>query len=542
VELTKLFVTEKKADQFSGDLLVFCVEQVEKKAFKCENAVIQGWLEQMGALDEFSAKEAECLLLYPRAQGKEGDAIASFSSRRLLLLGLGEVEGLNSDELRERYRAGGGVVAQQSARVKAKKIMICLPEMTGLRAKAVAECLSEGVLLGDYRFMKYKKDDPKGETYTGLEEIRMGVRAVTDAVQKGARAGQIAAYAARAARDMANEPGNGWTPSHFAAHGRMLAKKYSLKCTVLDKDDMKRLGMGGILAVNQGSREPPRMVILEYRPVEKSSTLLVVGKGLTFDSGGISLKPPAGMEEMKYDMCGGAAVMALMQAIGEERPDMGIVAIIPSTDNMAGGSALKPGDIITHYNGITSEVVNTDAEGRLILADALAYGVEKFKPDYVIDLATLTGAVIIGLGHHRTGLLGNNDDLAARLLSAGERSAEPLWRLPLGKEYAKQIESQVADIKNTGGKSAGTITGAAYLQKFVGDTPWAHLDIAGTAWEFTEKSYIPKGPSGVGVRTLLELVRRWKKEGDKRQKTGNRRQETEDRRQKTGDRRQETAD
>ena len=190
----------------------------------------------------------------------------------------------------------------------------------------------------------------------------------------------------------------------------------------------------------------------------------------------------------------------------------GVIAIVPSTDNMAGGAALKPGDIITHYNGLTSEIVNTDAEGRLILADALAYGLEKFKPDCVIDLATLTGAAIVGLGHHRTALLGNNDELVARLLAAGDRSGEPLWRLPLGKEYTKQIESLVADMKNTGGKSAGTITAAAYLEKFVGDTPWVHLDIAGTAWEFTEKSYVPKGPSGIGVRTLLELVRKWKKE------------------------------
>ena len=390
--------------------------------------------------------------------------------------------------------------------------MICLPDILGIRAKEVAECISEGVLLGDYRFLKYKKNDPEEKSYRGLEEIRLGVRASTDAVLKGMRNGQLAALAAREARDMANEPGNAWTPSHFAAHGRMLAKKYSLKCTVLDKDDMKRLGMGGILAVNQGSSEPPKMVILEYRPIHKSQTVLIVGKGLTFDSGGVSLKPAAGMEDMKYDMCGGAAVMALMQAVGEERPDLGVVAIIPSTDNMAGCSALKPGDIITHYNGLTSEIVNTDAEGRLILADALAYGLEKFKPDYVIDLATLTGAVIVGLGHHRTGLLGNNDELVGRLLAAGERSGEPLWRLPLGKEYSKQIESKVADIKNTGGKSAGTITAAAYLQKFVGETPWAHLDIAGTAWEFTEKSYVPKGPSGIGVRILLELVRKWKKE------------------------------
>lgn len=513
MDLTKLIVTEKKAEQFAGDLLVYCVGQAsKKKRLKCDNAMIQSLLEQLGPMGEFSGKEGECLLMYPQAVRKGSDLPATLSAKRLLLLGLGELEEKGVDDLRERCRQAGGVAAQQAAKVKAVKLMICLPEIIGLRTKAVAECFSEGVLLGDYRFLKYKKKDSADEPYQGLIEICLGVRAATDAIHKGARQGQIAAAAACQARDMANEPGNGWTPSHFAAHGRMLAKKYSLKCTVLEKDDMKRLGMGGILAVNQGSSEPPRMVILDYRPIVASQVLLVVGKGLTFDSGGISLKSASGMEEMKYDMCGGAAVMGLMQAIGEERPDLRVVAIVPSTDNMAGGAALKPGDIITHYNGLTSEIVNTDAEGRLILADALAYGVEKFKPDYVVDLATLTGAVIVGLGHHRTGVLGNNDELVGRLLAAGDRCAEPLWRLPLGKEYTKQIESQVADIKNTGGKSAGTITAAAYLEMFVGETPWAHLDIAGTAWEFTEKSYIPKGPSGTGVRTLLELVRRWKKE------------------------------
>ena len=509
MESTKLLITEKKPEQFNGDMLVYCLEQSQKGVLKCENTTVQGWLKQAGSLEEFSAKSEESLLFYPQAENKSGN----FATKRLLIVGLGKIEGREPvDELRERCRLTGGAIAQQAARVKAKKIMICLPEILGIRAKEVAECISEGVLLGDYRFLKYKKNDPEEKSYRGLDEIRLSVKASTDDVLKGMRVGQVAALAAREARDMAYEPGNGWTPSHFAAHGRMLAKKYSLKCTVLDKDAMKRLGMGGILAVNQGSMEPPKMVILEYRPIRKSQTVLIVGKGLTFDSGGVSLKPAAGMEDMKYDMCGGAAVMALMQAVGEERPDLGVIAIIPSTDNMAGGSALKPGDIITHYNGLTSEIVNTDAEGRLILADALAYGLEKFKPDCVIDLATLTGAVIVGLGHHRTGLLGNNDELVGRLLAAGERSGEPLWRLPLGKEYTKQIESKVADIKNTGGKSAGTITAAAYLEKFVGDTPWAHLDIAGTAWEFTEKSYVPKGPSGIGVRTLLELVRKWKKE------------------------------
>ncbi len=503
---TKLLVTEKIPEQFTGDLLVYCIEKSQKGALQCENTTVSSWL-QAGSFGEFQAKTGELLLFYPQAE-KTSD----FAAKRLLVVGLGKFEEQDShDERRERCRQIGGIIAQQAAKAKAGKIMICLPEITGLRAKEVAECCTEGLLLGDYRFLKYKKDNPEEEVYQGLEEVRLSGQNNTDAVHKGMHAGQIAALAAREARDMAHEPGNCWTPSHFAEHGRMLAKKYALKCTVLDKDDMRRLGMGGILAVNQGSAEPPVMVILEYRPIIKAQTVLLVGKGLTFDSGGICLKPASCMEEMKYDMCGGAAVLAVMQAIGEERPDLGVIAIIPATDNLASGAALKPGDIITHYNGLTTEVINTDAEGRMILADALAYGLEQFQPDCVIDVATLTGAVIVALGNHHSGLLGNNDELVSRILAAGLRSGEPLWRLPLGKEYTKLIESQVADIKNSGGKTAGTITAAAYLEKFVGSTPWVHLDIAGTAWGFTEKSYVPKGPSGIGVRTLLELVRNWKK-------------------------------
>ncbi len=268
--------------------------------------------------------------------------------------------------------------------------------------------------------------------------------------------------------------------------------------------------MGGIIAVNKGSKEPPKLIVLDYIPEKKGDTILLVGKGLTFDSGGISLKPAAGMMDMKYDMCGGAAVLATMETVVKEKPGVRVVAIIPATDNMSGSDALKPGDIITHYGGITSEIENTDAEGRLILADALAYGIEKYEPHCVIDLATLTGAVIIALGHHCSGLFSNNDILVDTLKKAGDTCGEPLWRLPLGKAYSKQIESKVADVKNMGGRPAGSSTAAAYLQKFIGDTPWAHIDIAGTAWNFTEKPYIPKGPSGVGVRTLIEFIRKWK--------------------------------
>lgn len=290
-----------------------------------------------------------------------------------------------------------------------------------------------------------------------------------------------------------------------------LARTYSFSCKVLDKAAMKKLRMGGVLGVNQGSDLPPKMVVLEYRTGKKVPTLLLVGKGLTFDSGGISLKPSAGMGDMKYDMCGGAAVLAAMAAVGEERPEgLDVVAIVPTTENMPGPGAIKPGDVISQYGGKTVEVLNTDAEGRLILADALAYGIEKFKPAAVVDLATLTGAVIVGLGHHRSGLLSNNQKLVKKLIAAGERSGEPLWQLPLAPEYSKQMQSTVADLKNVDKRDAGTITAAAFLQEFVGKTPWAHLDIAGTAWDFTEKSYIPKGPSGVGVRLLIELIRNWR--------------------------------
>jgi leucyl aminopeptidase len=311
---------------------------------------------------------------------------------------------------------------------------------------------------------------------------------------------------------MANEPGNVWTPTSFAEFGSKLAKTYGFTCKVLSKAEMLSLKMGGILGVNSGSAQPPKMVILEYKTAPRNPTLLLVGKGLTFDSGGISLKPPKGMEEMKFDMCGGAAVLGAMQAVGEEKPKgINIIGIVPATENLPGPTALKPGDIITIYGGKTVEVVNTDAEGRLILADALAYGIKQYNPQAVIDLATLTGAVVIGLGHHKTGLLSNNDDLAQKVMAAGDRSGEPLWRLPLGPEYSKQIKSKVADIKNVGNRAAGTITAAAFLQEFVGETAWVHLDIAGTAYNFTEKSYVPdKGPSGTGVRTLLELIRNWK--------------------------------
>ena len=504
--------TTQSVEKYKGDMLVYFVHKQNKKVPFCENKNVQNTIKLAFQAGDFSGKEGETLLFYPPGKGK-------IPAKRVLVVGLGKAEEGKSDNgltpannWRENYRKAGGKVSATALKTKASKIMAAIPESFILDRRETAECLTEGFMLGAYQFKKYIKSTEEDEPQGKINEVLLYTSKEKGAASKGLANGKAAALGGISARDMANEPGNVWTPTRFAELGRKLAKKYNFACKVLSKANMQRLKMGGILGVNSGSAEPPKMVILEYKTSKRNPTLLLVGKGLTFDSGGISLKPPLGMEEMKFDMCGGAAVLGAMQAIGEEQPKgINVVGMVPTTENLPGPSALKPGDIITIYGGKTVEVINTDAEGRLILADALAYGIKQYKPKAVVDLATLTGAVVIGLGHHRTGLLSNDDDLAYKVMAAGDRSGEPLWRLPLGPEYTKQIKSKVADIKNVGNRAAGTITAAAFLQEFVGDVAWAHLDIAGTAYNFTEKPYIPsKGPSGIGVRTLLELIRNWK--------------------------------
>ena len=504
--------TTQDVEKYKGDMLVYFVHQQNKKVPACKNKYVKNTIKRAFQAGDFSGKEGETLLFYPTGKGK-------LLAKRVLVVGLGKAEegksnnGLTSADMwRENYRKAGGKVSETALKTKAGKILAVMPEPFILDLQETAECLTEGFILGGYQFKKYKKTIEEDELQSKIKELLLFTDKEKGAVNKGLRMGRVAAFAGVAARDMANEPGNVWTPTRFAEAGRKLAKTHNLSCKILSKVNMQRLKMGGILGVNSGSAQPPKLIILEYKTSARNPTLLMVGKGLTFDSGGISLKPPKGMDEMKFDMCGGAAVLGAMQAVGEEKPKgINIVAIVPATENLPGSSALKPGDIITIYGGKTVEVLNTDAEGRLILADALAYGIKQYKPKAVVDIATLTGAVVIGLGHHRTGLLSNDDELAQKTMDAGDRSGEPLWRLPLGPEYSKQIKSKVADIKNIGNRGAGTITAAAFLQEFVGDIAWVHLDIAGTAYNFTAKSYIPnKGPSGIGVRTLLELIRNWK--------------------------------
>jgi leucyl aminopeptidase len=304
-----------------------------------------------------------------------------------------------------------------------------------------------------------------------------------------------------------NSPGNEVNPSYLAETAKGIAKQQALRCKILQKQDMQKLQMGCLLGVAQGSAQPPVLIMLEHAPNGTTEApIVLVGKGITFDSGGISIKPAANMEDMKMDMAGGAAVLGTMQALAQLRYSRRVIGLVPASENLPSGTAIKPGDILRAMSGKTVEIINTDAEGRLILADALSYAVQTLKPACIIDLATLTGAVVIALGNYATGMMGTDETMMARLRAAGERTAERVWQLPLFEEYSKQIKSDFADIKNTGGREAGSITGGAFLKEFVGETPWVHLDIAGTAWTRESKPYVPKGATGVGIRLLVDTL------------------------------------
>jgi leucyl aminopeptidase len=312
------------------------------------------------------------------------------------------------------------------------------------------------------------------------------------------------------ARDLANEPANRLTPMMLVDRARQIAAEAGLECEVLERERMQELGMGALLGVAQGSAEPPALIVLRYQPQQGDSSahLGLVGKAVTFDTGGISIKPADGMEKMKYDMSGGAATIAAMRAIAQLKPSIRVTGFIPTVENMPGSRAQRPGDIVTTLSGKTVEVINTDAEGRLILADAMAYARQQ-GCTHMIDAATLTGAIVVALGHVHVGLFGNDDALLAKIQNAANASGERMWRMPLDDDYKEYLKSPFADLSNVGGRWGGAITAAYFLKEFAGDTPWAHLDIAGTAWLDDAKPYMAKGPTGVGVRTFVNLALNW---------------------------------
>ncbi len=422
--------------------------------------------------------------------------------KKIILFGLGKREDFNLNKARE-------AIAKVAVYIKDNNIKeFSFKLFNDTNPYDAAFCTVEAVKLALYQFLDFKtqglNDIKKIEHFTIVADPNNFME-----VDKGIKDALMLTNAIYYVRNLQNNPSNIVTPSYLADEAIKMAAKFKLKCTILEKKDMEKLGMGGILAVSKGSDHPPKFIILEYNGGKE--TICFVGKGVTFDSGGISIKPSQDMDEMKYDMSGGATIFGIMQLVSHLKLPYRIIGLIPTTENLPGGSAYKPGDIVKFYNGKTAEIINTDAEGRVILADALAYS-KNYNPDVVIDFATLTGACVVSLGDIYTGMFSNNDKLAEQIKQAGDIVGEMVWRMPLHDKYKEYIKSDIADLKNCGPREAGAITAAIFLKEFVECKKWAHLDIAGTAWRTNTKDTLnPKGGTGIGVKLALELLKNFKK-------------------------------
>ncbi len=427
--------------------------------------------------EELKGKEAETVYLHLVGNRE-------IKAQRILLVGVGERDDYNAAQASQM--AGTAV---RALRGKSVKSIAVVPRLEG-KADDVAAAAVEGAFLSLFDLDKYRTSDKEERKIERLVVAIDGARRC--GLKSGVERGQIIGESVNFTRDLANEPGAYMTPTIMAERAREVATEFNLSLDVLDEARMEQEGMGSLLSVTRGSEEPAKLIILKYAPANsdeaKNGLLAFVGKGVTFDSGGISLKPGESMELMKYDMTGGATVMGAMRAIGQLKPSIPVLGVIPCTENLPSGKATKPGDVVTAMTGKTIEVINTDAEGRLILADAIAYA-KKLGATTIIDMATLTGAVSIALGDVNTAVLGTDQELIDELIAAGKEAGEKFWQLPLDKEYSKQIKSDIADIKNVGGRRAGTITAAAFLKEFADGVSWAHLDIAGTAWGDEAKPY-----------------------------------------------------
>jgi len=473
-------------------LVIGCCEDEQDDLFSACDAALDGCLGRLAGSREFSGKANTSRLLH---------TLGRMPAERLLLVGLGKRSELNDERLRQA--AGNAVQALRSARVpsfgSALHLSATLPE--------ALEAVCVGTLLGSYAFEQYKtKDKEERFSFAGMTLLLPKGGDATAAGNRVERA-EIVCQGVRLARDLVSQPGNVVTTGYLADTARDLAVCHCLECRIYEQDELEMLGMNALVGVGKGSAEPPRLIVLEYRGgAAKGRPVVLVGKGITFDSGGISIKPGAGMEEMKTDMAGAAAVLGAMAAAAGLKLPVNLVGIVPTAENMPDGKAYKPGDVLKSLSGTTIEITNTDAEGRLILCDALHFA-QRFKPAAMIDLATLTGACVVALGHEASGLMGNDQRLVDALKEAGERCGERLWQLPLWDEYGEAMKSDIADLKNAGSRDGGSITAGWFLKQFVGSTRWAHLDIAGTAWSDKARPYSPKGASGVGVRLLIEYLR-----------------------------------
>ena len=430
-------------------------------------------------------------------------SLGRLPAARVAVLGLGKKEELSQDKV--RMAVGGACRLLQQKGVGNAATVALGAGVAGITAEGAAQAVTEGALLGIYSFRRHMTREAEHGQLERLTIVEAD-KTKLPVLRQGSDRGKVLAEATKLARDMVNEPANYMTPSHMAKTAAKLAKTCGLEVEVLEKEQMQKLGMGALLGVTQGSRQPPKLIVLRYRGGKSAQVdLALVGKGITFDSGGISIKPSSGMEEMKSDMAGAAAVMAAISAIARLKPKLNVVAIAPCAENLPSGEALKPSDVLMAMNGKTIEIISTDAEGRLILADALGYA-SKLGARLIIDVATLTGAMRAALGDIYSGAFGNNQELVDKVIAASAEAGELVWQMPMPEEYKEQIKSDVADIKNVGGKYAGSITAAQFLAEFVGDIPWVHLDIAGSSLSQKDRGYIVKGATGVAVRTLANLA------------------------------------
>ncbi|MBV8739455.1 MAG: leucyl aminopeptidase [Alphaproteobacteria bacterium] len=444
-----------------------------------------------------------------RFNGKKGELLpivapARLPLSRIVLTGLGKPEQANSRVFEEL----GGAVAAHLNSAGESEVTIIVDRVEGVPAAIAdaAAAVAFGAQLRSYRFDRYKTKE-KPEKKPSLAQLTI----MSDAPSAAQRAYNLLEKAVEAiafTRDLVSEPGNVIYPETLAAEARTL-EQFGVEVEVLDEPAMRELGMGALLGVAQGSARAPQLVVMQWRGAgdRQSAPLAFIGKGVTFDTGGISIKPAAGMGEMKWDMAGSAVVIGLMRLLAARQAKVNAVGVVGLVENMPSGTAQRPGDIVTSMSGQTIEVLNTDAEGRLVLADAMWYCQDRFKPQFMIDLATLTGAIIVALGHHHAGLYANDEQLAARLIEAGRAVGEELWRMPLAEAYDRDIDSDAADVKNIGGgRAAGSIVAAQFLQRFVNNVPWAHLDIAGMAWSSKDAPTVPKGATAFGVRLLDRFV------------------------------------
>ena len=485
---TKLF--SQPLGQAEADAVA--VVLFEDETAPAELKAAAAWLDQLRASGKFTGKSGELAVLH-QPQG--------LAAKRLAAVGGGKKKDFDFSALRR-------TVASTARTLKQKGVKTLACGLAGENIQSAAEAAVEGAILGEFEPDRYKTSTKESKSLDAFQVIASSDGAqLASAIDRG----RILAEAQNFARDLANEPANRLTPMLLADRARAMASESGLEYEVLDQDRMQQLGMGALLGVAQGSAEPPALIVVRYKPAGAPKTgdhLALIGKGVTFDTGGVSIKPADGMEKMKYDMAGGAAVLGAMRALAQLKPAIPVTALVPAVENMVGSKAQRPGDIVTSLDGKTIEVLNTDAEGRLILIGALTYA-KRLGCTHLVDAATLTGAIVVALGNVNIGVFTNNEALLGHVMAAAKTEGEKAWHMPLDDDYKELLKSAFADLANIGGRWGGAVSAAWFLREFAGDTPWVNLDIAGTAWLDDAKPYMAKGPTGVCVRTFTRLAMEW---------------------------------